>query len=198
MDLATQLYTDYCAYYSQTAQARKFRTTPVQNLDGERRLLMEEFIRWCDERCLPPREFLFVLFARRGWGYIVPLLKGHLCSDKGRKFYLESRDTLDFSIYERRISQEDKPTINDECMDEGAAIQPHIEHRKFMLARAGGFGACYDAPDETKGFHPKSGVCQTCPLAQACSARLQEGKSWDVAAYRKSVAEAQQVARWRD
>lgn len=60
----------------------------------------------------------------------------------------------------------------------------HHMHEAMRMSHRGSETICMVERELSGGYHPKSGVCQACPIGLRCAAALNEAYGWDVVNYR--------------
>jgi hypothetical protein len=160
---------------------------------------MEKLEQWCQKNSIDPRRFLYHQFKIRNWLFAPTLLSltpSKVSAKKRIAAYQEMKETPVFAeaVYQAiNIQRHAEGSIFDRNRD----LSPMAENMKARYLSLGRADACMDQMDEyTYGYHPKSRSCITCPLAQQCLGRLQQGMSFDIVALRSgnlSLQEAQLI-----
>lgn len=162
--------------------------------------LFDRMAVWCSERDIDPRSWLHSLFEARFWLH-APRIE-HLCSKKHLKRYAEKKGSS--TLYRERIAAEQHE------LDDGVGRVFHSERDvsyaaetlKIRYQQRGRPGRCMELMStETFGFHPKSSVCASCPIASSCEAMLHAKVGYDIQAVRRgemSYAQARVMVAYGD
>lgn len=199
IDMPQVLLEDFDFYRRKTARfALLEQRTPFigkkMKMNPKRRKLLEGMIAWCAEQKLEPRYWLFCLFkaSEFRWG---PRWDGSLCSAATLKRH---RFFKGFAIFRERLQM--APARDDAApaeelpgVDPRRDIIPLVEALKSRYAATAQSARCYEEPERTLGFHPKSRTCQRCPHRTLCCERLIKSVAYDIFALREGRITIQQA-----
>lgn len=197
-----QLLDDYVYYREQTAyyQNAKKKNPYLRELKptSERLRVLEEMVIWCREQAVPPRQWLYSLFAVRIWNFAPSLTKPHLLSKNHLKRFHANIDYSFYDHYIRKLENLKKLRDLEKSFDPNKDMSQTAEGAKLYYLKVGGTYTCRKFMlTETFGYHPLSEVCQKCADSDACLEELQRYTSFDVLALRSgklSAREAKQQA----
>lgn len=192
MDPTTEavLCSDYNHWRAQTWHIQKVRKQrPIRDHSLKKtHAIFSAVSRWCGERKIDPRRWIYFRFASRHWKYAPPLDQ-LIPSEKGEKKALVAYrllgETPAFSdrIHNEIRFQRDETGISWDVNRDISHLAEAIKRRylatndwQLCMGRMG---------DQTFGFHPKSRVCQRCPGAGVCAEHLQRGVPFDIVALRR-------------
>lgn len=166
MDMSKQLFDDYCYFRNKTDNVRvlKIKVPYLKPLKPtvDRLNLFDQLIRWCSERNIPVRQWLYTLFVIRYWKVAPKLETSHLCSENHVQKFYKIRDYRVFEEYLNAIS----PKV---LFDANKDLVSSVEQRKRELLLKGGGQLCMAyMKEETFGFHPKSFICNHCDSRFFC------------------------------
>lgn len=203
------LLSDFNKYRLQTANIFKLRQqgkyiADIKSTSPKGKVLCTALglmIEFCAQRDFDPRLWLYSLFKARSWLF-APLPK-QLCSKKHIERFKEIgktrapgsySQTNDHAGYTQHISREiarvQAPTTYDARRD----LTPAAEVMKQRYVAQGDYQRCIDLmQSQTLGFHPKSRVCASCPIAQACAQKLCATFPFDILALREGRITAEQA-----
>lgn len=187
------LFSDFNVYRQQTRHADTLRNEGKYGYKflkptPERMKLMEDLVRWCRERQIEPRVWMFSLFKGRNWLYPPPMQRGHLMSEK---FIPRFQKMKGFGFFRRRQSASRKLDDYDPNRD----INGTVEALKFRYASAHQQERCLsEMLSKTLGYHPESQVCQGCSKQKQCVVQLQSFLRFDIIALRTGKLSATEAA----
>ena len=212
MSQAQTLLDDYNDYRARTAYMAEIRKKhPVHTLGAKKGLpLFEEMERWCSERGIDPRRWLYWLFERTKFLHIPKL--AHLfpkTKDPKKLAKAEAKAIAGYKamkatpLFTEKLFQE----INVKRAERGDFFDPNrdlsymSESVKARFVSNGQPDRCLSqmfANDPevvaTWGYHPKSDACAHCPLAAQCADRLRVAvPAFDVVALRLGQITLQQA-----
>lgn len=199
MAQAEVLFGDYLFYKAHTANYKRMRAERPylrqMKATSARLKLFESMAVWCSVRGLAAREWLCSLFVSRRWLYAPKLERAHLESEKHLRRF---PDCADYRMLELRQRQAQPAGVG---FDPNVDILPAVELLKQQFLKDGRAADCMAGMfSTTYGYHPRSGVCGRCPLAQSCAAQLCAGIPFDILALRRGelsseAARTQALAR---
>ena len=184
-DAAIRLFNDYRIWWLQTANIQRRREQhPIRmhKQTEERVALFEKVVKWCQERELDPRLWLYCLFRSRRWSFAPKLQEGHLMSENMVSRYerMVKKECLDGY---RQYLYTPKP---EDDFDPNRDISPAAEAMKARYAKYNQRVRCMlETLETTFGYHPKSPVCQACPMKVECSSRLEQLVGFNIQALRE-------------
>jgi len=202
-DLIRQLFLDYCHYRRQTAHFQQLRNRGVRLRDPKfseaHRGALEGMERWCRGKLIPPRQWLYYLFARRRWLYPLACDRGNLCSEKAFSGYSGWKE---YSAFQKRLQE----TTNaaeavglEHSWDPNRDLNRGVEMLKESFVARGQIDRCLvGIHSQTYGYHPRSHICTRCPGQAACAQTLARSVNFDILALRRgeiTSAQAQNTAR---
>jgi hypothetical protein len=142
----------------------------------ERIALFVTMQRWCKERKIDVRFWVFALFAGRAWRFPPKTTLGCVCSEEMRKKLPRIRDK---DVLRRRLDE--SPLVNKNVNTPAHELVPHVEQLKRKFANEGNALKCMNEMfTATGGYHPKSSWCVTCPQRQECAKRLAAAHPTDI------------------
>ena len=197
MELSDLLWADYGYWRSCTAHFKKVRKdrpyfTPLKFTD-ERRALMAQVVRWCGTRTVPPRQWLYSLFASRKWIVSPQLAAGTLCSERHLARFAEFSD-YDFFLLRMKALDNLRALLDPATFDPNKDLSATAEQAKRYYRDAGLIQYCIDRMhDETFGYHPGSSVCMDCAGNKACALQLMRVCDFDILGLRLLHLSAEQA-----
>lgn len=189
-DEAIKLFNAYRVWWLQTSNIQKRREERPINLHKqteERVQLFQKLITWCGERELDPRLYLYSLFRGRRWLFAPQLREGHLMSENMISRYKKMVEKECLGGYRQFLDVAEE-------FDPNRDMTPSVEALKSRYLKYGQADRCMlETPATTFGYHPKSPLCQTCPLRIECENRLQSLVGFDIQALRRGEITADQA-----
>jgi hypothetical protein len=167
---ARVLFSDYNRWRLQTGGIERrraeggfigvFKETP------ERLALFEATAKWCREKKIDPRLWIYLLFRARSWSYAPRMEPGHLMSENMLERYESlSRRALD--------GYRAATTKTQRHFDPNVDISHAAEALKRQYAAQGQQQRCMrETLERTLGYHPKSSTCLACPMRGPCERQL--------------------------
>lgn len=195
---ARRLFQEYNSWRLQTGGLEKrraegkyvgaFKETP------ERVQIFLDMAAWCREQSIDPRLWLYLLFRSRGWTFAPQMTPSHLQSKTMIPRYARFMEHGNLDGYRLHVVQTQKHVT--EKFDPNWEISYTVEALKDRYLALGQAQRCMrETLERTYGYHPKSKVCNVCPLRQQCALQLQRlVPEFDIIALRDgkmSPAEAQ-------
>jgi hypothetical protein len=172
---------------SAVAKAREAHRVSEMKPNDERLEILAEMDRWCAERRIDSRLWLFLCFRLRRWFYPPLISRGELLAEAK---IVDYRNMRGLDAYRRHVAPKSAPRTFDPNRD----MAPHIEAQKRRLVDGGRAALCMALGiEETLGFHPRSEVCGRCPLANECRAQLEAFADFDILALRRGEITAEQA-----
>lgn len=163
----------------------------ARKMTDEIRALLEDTVRWCREKGVEPRQWIFCLFKARNWMAAPKLEKSNLQSVNMLRRY-KQMSGLGFFKVRRRATQREE--AEDSWFDPNRDIDPSIEAEKLHMLRSNNTQECFSKIlDRTLGWHPHSKVCAECPLAGPCSLKLQSLVPFNIIALRLGKITSREV-----
>ena len=195
--LAEILFSDYINFREHTVNWKRVkeckRYMRPMKLTDERKRIFEIFIDWCDKRGLPPRQWIYTLFAIRRWIFAPQLELKFLCSEKHiPKFESFS----DYRFYQRYLDDQSEKTkwTNEKLFDPNIELTRSVEETKRSIVLIGGPQACMDVmTTETFGYHPKSQICTVCDGRFNCAEKLQALAGFDILSLRRGEIKKEDI-----
>ena len=178
-----QLFRDYCYYRDNTVSIKSLKAShkymKPMKLSTDRYDLFSDMVSWCREKNIPPRQWLYTLFAVRRWRFAPKLERSHLCSEKHiPKFYAHK----DYGFFNKYTEKTDK------LFDPKVDMINTVEQKKREMIAKGGPDLCMHFMDtETFGYHPKSKICMDCPKRFECNDVLISKVGFDILGLRKGI-----------
>lgn len=193
------LIEDYNVYRAQTQQYWRnlqdkpsWATKPL--VANEKRLkLFDDLTKWCGDRGIEPRLWLHILFKARAWRFAPQCNAAHLMSEKMIPRYRSARG---LGFFQKRLWVTERQSRGDGGVDPdpNRDIIHAVEAVKARYAESGQQQRCMDESIvRTNGYHPKSPVCQRCPLAGDCAIQLQSAVSFNVQGLRSGTITLKQA-----
>ena len=186
--LAKEIFDQYVLWWRGTASVRekKYLRNPAWN--DERKAFFVDFIVWTRDQGMEPVTWLLWCFRVRNWRFPPKLTAGHLMNPKSKALASYKHQTM-LSYDSTRLAKPFDPNVD---------ISPTVEQTKARYLQQGMAMSCFAGMyDATFGYHPRSGPCQMCPMAQRCKAQLVKMMPFDIMALRTgklSVPMARQKA----
>jgi hypothetical protein len=146
---------------------------------------------------------MFYLFKRTGWKFPPKFKTASLCSPTALEKYKGFKTGLGFFRKRVGVSVAEDGVSTPEAFDPNRDISQAVENLKTRYV----FGSVDPplSPDparckaemlfRTWGYHPKSTVCQACPLAAQCSTELESLARFPVLALRSGRITAQEAQK---
>jgi hypothetical protein len=196
------LLSDFNKYRFQTANVFKLRQQGKHIVDikshskkgKELCAALGQMIEFCAERHIDPRLWLYSLFKARLWQF-APLPK-QLCSKKHIERFQKvgKAQQNDHAGYTQHVTQEIARSQAATTYDARRDLTPAAEVLKQRYVAQGDYQRCIDLMgSQTLGYHPKSRVCVSCPVAQACANKLCATFPFDILALREGRITAEQA-----
>lgn len=184
------LCSDFNHWRNQTWHTQQLRKQkPIRNVSLKKgQPIFSALNRWCAERKIDPRRWLYFRFASRHWKYAPPLDQLVPAPRSEKKALIAYRllgETPAFSdrIYSEIQYQRDETGVS---WDVNRDISHLAEAIKRRYLATNDWQRCMSRmQDQTYGFHPKSRVCGRCPAASSCAEQLQRGVPFDIVALRR-------------
>lgn len=152
--------------------------------------LLSETRDWCVARGLDPRRWIFTLFDARRFDYPPKMRAGDLMSERLVRYYEMARH---LGYLSNRLLQT-KPVPVDGYVDAQRDTIYAVEGLKERYAASDQRVRCMtESLTRTLGYHPKSKVCATCPVALQCAERLALTHDFDIIALRKGKISLDEV-----
>ncbi|MBN2260701.1 MAG: hypothetical protein JW702_09155 [Clostridiales bacterium] len=174
--LVSILFEDYIFYREHTTHWRSFKKDKPYlkklKLTEERCSCLKQYVEWCDEHHVPPRQWLYSLFVIRLWLFAPRLQLNTLCSKKHITKFQKFTDYAFFKEYTGKgnyVMEAPKLSID---------LNLEIEKRKMDVILNSGPETCMDLLDELGGYHPCSEICIYCDLRFQCAQLLIEKKGF--------------------
>lgn len=189
-DLIQQLFGDYCHYRRLTANIRALKNKGARirdpHLTASHEEALGEMVRFCQQRAIPPRQWLYYLFARRRWLYAPGCDRPSLLSKRAAEGY---RSWPDFSGFQKRMAESSaqrEAVSLENVFDPNRDLSHSVELLKGALVARGQVDRCLAGMhSQSYGYHPRSHVCQGCPQRFICAERLQRSVNFDILALRR-------------
>lgn len=202
-DLIRQLFSDYCHYRRQTAHFQNLRNRGAHLKDPRfteaHRQVLEELVSWCRGKLVPPRQWLYYLFARRRWLFPPGCNRANLLSEKALPGYAGWKG---YDFFQKRLCETANATEAvglEHSWDPNRDLSYGVELLKGSLVARGQVDRCrVGISSQTYGYHPRSHVCKSCSAQVACAQELIGLVHFDILALRRgeiTSAQAQNVAR---
>lgn len=188
---AAVLFGDYLAYWAETHNVKQMRQqhyvrSPKLTPEREKALLAME--QWCESEGVDARRWLAALFYCRRFLF-APKWTQLKNGPAARKVY-DAQDSL--PMYEQLVRS--TPAVAPaEGLNPNRDIVPAAEIQKRNFADRGAAAECMVALSFTFGWHPKSAVCKSCPLAGECRERLRKCANFDIIGLREGTVTWEQV-----
>jgi len=189
-DLIKQLFGDYCHYRRLTANIRALKNKGARIRDPQltpgHEEVLGDLVRFCQQRSIPPRQWLYYLFARRRWLYSPGCNRVSLLSVKAAGGY---RSWPDFSGFQKRIAEtsvQREAASLENVFDPNRDLSHSVELLKGSLVARGQVDRCLAGMhSRSYGYHPRSHVCQVCLQRFLCAEQLQRSVNFDILALRR-------------
>lgn len=189
-DLIRLLFSDYCYYRRQTANSKALRARGSYVRDPkftpEREETLADLVTFCREKNLPPRQWLYYLFARRRWLYPPRFDRTNLLSERALAGYTSWPD---FSGFQKRITETAAQRQMEGMVDRydpNRDLSLSVELLKKSLVARGEIDRCLAGiHSQTYGYHPRSHICCHCSQRFACATELQRTVNFDILALRR-------------
>lgn len=148
--------------------------------------------RWCDDKGIDARRWMYFRFASRHWRFAPPL-EQLVPAAKSESKALIAYNLMDATPgFSERIHNEIRYRRDETGIswDVNRDISHLAEAIKRRYLATNDWARCIERmSDQTFGYHPKSIVCGRCPGAQQCVAQLQRGVPFDIIALRRGDVE---------
>ncbi len=203
MDQVQQLFEDFQHYRKQTANFQKLRATIPYlrdlKLSDPRRSALSKMVRWCTQKELDSRWWLYSLFQARRWiaaprwEQLVPGTKKTEVKAIARYVALKEAP-----LYAERVSQETRAQqeAQGQVYDPNRDLSNTVENIKRRYLDASDSERCMrEMSTVTLGYHPKSQVCVSCPSTQICVQQTQAQVPFDIVALRRGDLSVDQAKR---
>ena len=190
---AERLLDDYNDYRNQTNNIQQLRSQGqyVQGLGRKHIKAFDELATWCGEQGVEPRRWLASLFETRRW-----LFAPKLNQLKSKPHLLRYPNVNAIPAYTNRLHKERtvRQHQDGKVYDPNRDICESSETLKRRYISLGETQRCLDQMrTETFGYHPKSTICQACPMRIECARRLQASVTFDIMALRRGEMTAEQA-----
>lgn len=189
-ELVSVLLADYNEYRRKTRSFHELsQRFPVRDLKltDERRELLLDVIKWCAERKLTPRQWVFGLFRVRNWIFPPKFTRGTLMT-KNADLVEKIRKLSMSKVFQTRVvSTSAMAAKQEEETEEVRDLIHHVEARKAALASRDMHDFCFASFHETLGYHPRSSTCRACPRAGDCAVLLASKFSFDILSLRATA-----------
>ncbi len=190
---AELLLDDYNHYRFQTNNIHKLKAKGKRIVSLGRKKLpaFVDLHRWCAEKGIDARHWLCSLFEVRHWLFAPPLHQ--LKSPKHLRRY---PTTGSMPAYQKRLAEQRRNHLHatNRVFDPNRDINAASETLKRRYLSVGAPERCMEKMDsETYGFHPRSPVCEGCPLQQSCAVQLRSKVRFDIMALRRGEITARQA-----
>lgn len=184
------LLSDYNYWRSHTEYiAEKRKTGYVRDTSMKKaRPHLAAMQRWCKDKNIDARRWLYFRFASRHWRYAPPLeqlVPAAKSESKALIAYnlMEATPAYSERIHNEIRYQKDATGITWDVNRDVSHLAEAIK-RRYLATHD--WQRCIDRmADQTFGYHPKSLVCQRCPGASQCVAQLSRGVPFDIVALRR-------------
>lgn len=198
---ARTLFHDFNRWRKQTAFAEKIRAEGKfysnYKETPERLEIFEDLAVWCRGHQIDPRLWVYILFKARSWMFPPKLQASHLKSDNILKRY-EKLTTSSLDGYRTHILREYGDI--ELAFDPNWEISFYAEAIKKKYTEQGDYTRCMrEIFENTLGYHPKSNVCQKCPVRKQCEFELRRFVDFDIMSLRRgdiTPAQARAQIEW--
>jgi hypothetical protein len=188
--LIEQLFGDYCFYRRQTANIRALKNKGARisdpELNAERAEVFGALVVFCKQHAVPPRQWLYYIFARRRWLYSPRCDRANLLCERALAGY---RSWPDFSGFQKRIAATEaqrEAIYLDHVYDPNRDLNHSVELLKGALVARGQVDRCLvGMHSQTFGYHPRSHICQRCMVRFVCAEQLRGAVNFDILALRR-------------
>lgn len=191
-----ELFDDYCFYRAHTANIQQIKADRPYMRDPKLTLqkskLLDQLIKWCTDQGVNPKEWMYTLFVTRRWMYAPKFDAGHLLSEKHLP---KHKRVTDYAFYRQRCSEQEEidHKVDDQVFDPNRDLSGTAEQIKNSYLKRNMAEYCFQAIDETFGYHPKSRICAKCPIKMRCKAHMVRSMPFDVMALRRGEITSQQA-----
>ena len=184
------LCSDYNFWRGQTWHTQQLRKQrPIRNHSLKKtQPIFAALNRWCGEKRVDPRRWLYFRFVSRNWKYAPPLDQLVPSSRTEKQAVIAYSLLGETPAYSNRIHNEiryarDETGISWDVNRDISHLAEAIKRRYLAI---NDWQQCMARmSDQTYGFHPRSRVCQRCSGASSCLAQLQHGVPFDIMALRR-------------
>jgi len=195
MQQARQLFRDFCYYRQHTAHVQQLKRERPYLRDLKetpaRLKIFARMAKWCEDRQINPREWLYSLFVSRRWLFCPKMEAAHFQSEKHLPKF---RKLQDFDLFKQRQADQAAHRIPESRFDSNRDISHAAEEAKAAYLRSGQVDQCMAVMAiETFGYHPRSKLCMRCPGAVECQRRLVQSVTFDVLALRRGEITSEQA-----
>jgi len=207
MEKIALLLQDYNYYRAKTrylieARKKKPNIGDVKEKNGYPAL--KEMDHWCGVHSIDSRKWLYFLFQRTGFQF-GPKLTALIPNKKREWEVIDKFKKLHGAhLFEDRVynQYQFKRVHSGDIHDANRDVSPMAERIKARYIAANQYKRCLDemfvsGPDiyPTRGYHPKSKVCQNCIVARECITKLRAAvPAFDIIALRTGQLTLEQAA----
>lgn len=190
---ATVLFGDYLAYWADTHNVKQMRQQHAvrsPKLTPDREKALDGMETWCEQEGLDPRRWLAALFYSRR--FLFAPRWNQLCGGPASRKVYDAKGSL--PLHEQLVrAAPPQPAADD--VNPNRDVVPAAEIQKQNFAERGVAAECMVALSFTYGWHPKSLICQKCPVAGECRERLRKCANFDIVALREGRVTWEQVVQ---